>query len=183
MLIFLDNNVWDFLFERRLDLSIELPSSEYKLAITREGEFEIAPIPDHKAELKAFIAKTIARCAVGTDTYFGFGGRSLPANERRFAGFGFGRFAQTEESKFIGEEVRRWKELKVGAHQRKSKLFKHEADISLGARSFHYVVVSLDDKPGPLTRARDAGGRVVFLTDFDASGLSLREFIERESKV
>ena len=64
--IYLDTNVWDFLFERQLDLEVELPSDEFCICITREAEFEIPPIPDGKAELKMFIEATIARCGIQT---------------------------------------------------------------------------------------------------------------------
>jgi hypothetical protein len=51
--VYIDNNVWNFLFDRELDLAIELPRDEYRLFLTREAEFEIPPIPAEKAELKA----------------------------------------------------------------------------------------------------------------------------------
>jgi hypothetical protein len=41
--IYIDNNVWDFLFERGIDLSVELPRNGYCLFLTREAEFEIPP--------------------------------------------------------------------------------------------------------------------------------------------
>jgi hypothetical protein len=41
--IYIDNNVWDFLFDRRLDLAAELPRPDYCICITREAEFEIPP--------------------------------------------------------------------------------------------------------------------------------------------
>jgi hypothetical protein len=58
-------------------------------------------------------------------------------------------------------------------------LYPKEADISLAARSFHSVVLTFDKKKGPLKDAYDQGGTVVFLTDFDKSGMSLRDFIKR----
>ena len=76
--VYVDNNVWDFLFERRIDLAVELPRDEFCLCLTREAEFEIPPIPPEKAELKAFIEATIAKCGIQTDTYFGFNDSSLP---------------------------------------------------------------------------------------------------------
>jgi hypothetical protein len=44
-----------FLFDRKLDLAKELPPDEYQLFMTREAKFEIPPIPESKAALKAFI--------------------------------------------------------------------------------------------------------------------------------
>ena len=49
---------------------------------------------------------------------------------------------------------------------------------SLAARSFHSVVLSLDAKAGPINDAYQQGGKVVFLTDFDKSGMSLSDFIK-----
>jgi hypothetical protein len=43
--ITLDNNVWDFLFERKIDLAAELPSDEFAIFITREVEIESMAIP------------------------------------------------------------------------------------------------------------------------------------------
>jgi hypothetical protein len=92
--VYLDNNVWDFLFERQIDLSSELPSDRFCLAITREAEFEIPTIPDHKDELKAYISRTIDRCGVRTDYLFGFRCESLSADQQRYGGFNIGRWAK-----------------------------------------------------------------------------------------
>ena len=67
------------------------------------------------------------------------------------------------------------------AKKRRSKLHPNEADVSLAARAFHSVVLSLDAKPGPIKDACQQGGMVVFLTDFDKSGLSLGDFILKRS--
>jgi hypothetical protein len=56
-------------------------------------------------------------------------------------------------------------------------LHPNEADISLAVRAVHFVVLSLDAKAGPISDAHRQGGMVVFLTDFDKSGLSLGDFI------
>lgn len=99
--IYLDTNVWDFLFERQLDLEVELPSDEFCICITREAEFEIPPIPDGKAELKMFIEATIARCGIQTNSFFGFYDDRLPQNEQRVGGFDEGRWASPEELAFM----------------------------------------------------------------------------------
>ena len=83
--VFIDNNVWDFLFARRIDLAVALPSERFCLYIPREVEFEVARIPPEKAELKAFIEATIERCGIRTDTFFGFNDDSLPPNEQSYA--------------------------------------------------------------------------------------------------
>ena len=45
-------------------------------------------------------------------------------------------------------------------------------------RSIHSVALSLDTKSGPLKDAYRQGGKVVFLTGFDKSGMSLSDFIK-----
>jgi hypothetical protein len=54
----LDNNVWDFLFARKIDLAAELPADEFAIFITREVEIERMAIPDtvSKELLKEYIA-------------------------------------------------------------------------------------------------------------------------------
>ncbi|MDB6061975.1 MAG: hypothetical protein JWM78_2078 [Verrucomicrobiaceae bacterium] len=67
---------------------------------------------------------------------------------------------------------------RLGATKKVStKLYKNEADISIAARAMHSVVLTLDKKAGPINDAYKKGGKVVFLDDFDSSGLSLKEFI------
>ena len=65
--VYIDHNVWDYLFEHKIDLAHALPKDEFCLGITREADFEIPP-PDKKA----FIEATIAKCEIETDTFFGF---------------------------------------------------------------------------------------------------------------
>jgi hypothetical protein len=167
--IYVDNNVWDFLFTRQMDLAKELPRDEFCVCITREAEFEIPPMPPEK---RAFAEATIAKCLITTDAFFGFNDESLPAAEQRVAGFDQGRWASPEELAFIAQQKTALKD-----RMRPSKLYHGEADLSLAARSVHSIVLSLDRKQGPINVAYEQGGKVVFLTDFDKSGLSLREFI------
>jgi hypothetical protein len=172
--VYLDNNVWDFLFARNLDLSVELPRAEYSLYLTREAEFEIPPIPPARAALKVFIEDTIAACDIDTHSYFGFNDPTLSPEDQRVGGFGVGYWISNRERDFINNQ-----QVRLGAIKKPStRLYKNEADISLGARSFTSVVLSLDDKAGPLKDAQAQGGKVVFLTDFDISGLSLSDFIK-----
>ena len=50
--VYIDNDVFDFLFERKLDLAVELPCGEYCLFLTREAEFEIPSIPKPQLMLR-----------------------------------------------------------------------------------------------------------------------------------
>ena len=172
--VYIDNNVWDFLFDRRIDLAAELPRDEFCIAITREAEFEIPLIPPEKAELKAFIEASIERCGIRTDKLFGFYDERFPPDEQRVGGFDEGRWASQEEVAFMDQQ-----RTPLPRPKRKTGLYAGEADTSLAARSFQAVVLSLDAKKGPINDAYKQGGKVVFLTDFDRSGLSLRDFIKR----
>jgi hypothetical protein len=165
--IYLDSNVWDFLFDRNIYLSSEFPPEEVRLWITREMEFEIPQMPERK---RTFVQTTIAKCNIGTDAFFGFFDDSRPPEEQRVQGFGHGRWASAQELDFLASENR-------SVVVRPTKLHKHEADVSLAARSFHSVVLTLDAKRGPLKRAFRQGGKVVFLNSFDTCSISLREFV------
>ena len=93
--VFIDSNVWNFLFDLQIDLAVALPPDRF--CLYREVELENGAIPPEKVALRAFIEAT--------------------------------------------------------------------------------VVLSLDAKAGPISDAHRQGGMVVFLTDFDQSGLSLGDFI------
>jgi hypothetical protein len=60
----------------------------------------------------------------------------------------------------------------------KSRLYGNEADLSLAARSFHSVVLTLDRSSGPLNAAYKQGGKIIYLDSFDCSGLSLRDYVD-----
>src|SRR6478752_9136273 len=135
--VYLDNNVWDFLFARRIDLALELPKSEFCLCITREAAFEIPPIPLERSDLKQFIEETIAAASIRTDSLFGFFTEGVPPEEQRFGGFDVGRWATPDEIEFIEQQKTR-----IGKWNPKSRLYKNEADRALAARSFHSVVLT-----------------------------------------
>jgi len=137
--VYIDNNVWDFLFDRRIDLATALPRDRFCLAITREAEFEIPLIPDDKADLKDFIADSIARCTIRTDSLFGFYDETIPEDEQRYGGFDVGRWASQEEWDFLAR-----KRTPLNQVRRKTGLYKDEADRALALRAIHSVVLSLD---------------------------------------
>jgi hypothetical protein len=84
--VYIDNNVWDFLYDRRIDLATTLSRDRFCLAITREAELEIPVIPDDEADLKDFITHTIAPCTILTDTLFGFFDEAFPEEQQRYGG-------------------------------------------------------------------------------------------------
>jgi hypothetical protein len=78
--VYIDLNVWHFLYQKHLHLERELPGDEFRLCLTREAEFEIACAP---SDLKAFIEAAIKRCGIRTKPLFGFADPNLPAEEQR----------------------------------------------------------------------------------------------------
>src|SRR5665213_1147525 len=149
--VFIDANVWNFLFDRKLDLAAELPSEEWVIMHTREAEFEI---PVGNPELDTFIKSAMEHCNVRTDSFFGFADETKPAAEQRYGGFDIGRFAHPDEIAFLASQ-------RASQVERPTKLQKHEADISLAARSLHSVVLTLDQRSAPLKAARAQAGTVV----------------------
>jgi len=174
--VYIDNNVWDFLFLHQIDLSAALPRPDFCICITREAEFEIPPIRENKPWLEEFIRASISKCLVEVDSYFGFYDERFPSEQQRVSGFNSGRFADIEELEFMQQQRTPLKE----RHSRmrpKTGLFQDEADISLAARAKHSVVLSLDQKKGPINDAYLQGGNVVFLAEFDPARASLAEYI------
>lgn len=171
--VFVDNNAWDILYRRGVDLCTALPSPDFGLAITREAEFEIASIPDQ--DLLAYIHSSISSRQIPTDTYFGFGTPGLPPGQQRVAGFNQGRFADLTETTILAAEAKRIKPTK-----RPTGLFKNEADVSLAARSAHSILLT-SDKKGLLGQVEAKyGATVVDLSNWP-QGLPLGDFVRSHS--
>jgi hypothetical protein len=168
-LVYLDNCVWDYLYNNGIDLEKELPSDEFSISITREGEIELKPIPSPKKE---FIEKEIERLNVRTDTYFGFGNANSGGDLPRCGGFG---------SRFISDEERRFLLANRSSVNPQSKrgsgLYHNEGDLALATRATRSIVLTLDNKGGPLGKA---GRNVIRLRDQRDSGLSLGDYIKQE---
>src|ERR1700679_2933672 len=96
----LDNNVWDFLFLRELDLASELPLDQFAIFITREVEIETTAIPAHpsKVALKEYIARTIVSCDIRTTSVFGFA--TAGPGPQRYGGFGHGTWQSQTAREF-----------------------------------------------------------------------------------
>jgi hypothetical protein len=173
--VYIDNMVWDLLFEFReqLDLAVELSPAEFELLITREVELEMQAIPAHKADLKAFMETTIARCGVHTHAFFGFFDPNFPPHEQRVVGFDEGRWQTEQEKDFFDTHKHHLKPTK-----RPTGLFGNEADLSQGMRAHDSVIVTRDISAGPLKEAANQGAKIVFLPeDFDPRKTSLRALI------
>lgn len=174
--IFIDNNVWDLLFEYNIDIGQVLPKPYFGLSITREATFEIEPLISKRPELYDFIVKSINSAQIEEDCFFGFYDESLPQDKQRNGGFGCGRFISEEEADYL-----RVLSGNVNySSARPTGLFKNEADVSVAVRSIHSIVLTLDTKPGPLRKAMDSGMKVISLKEFDPVVDNLKEYIMRE---
>lgn len=178
IVLFIDNNVWDLLLGRDIDLLSELPADEFAIQITREAEFEIPLMP---LEKRQYVEAAIEARNVKTDVYFGFYDESLPPDQQRVGGFGDkdnpgvgGRFVSEEEL-----AVLRGERASIGTAKRPTGLFKNEADVALAARSTVSVVLTCDGKRA-LKRARSVhGGTVVDMKKW-RSEERLADFIRAE---
>ncbi len=173
----LDNNVWDFLCLRNIDLATELPRDRFALYITREVEIETLAIPNDetKIALKDFIARTIEACSIETTRIFGFAHEG--PGPQRHGGFGLGVWQSRTQSEYyaaIQEQFLTSRPLK------NSELSGNEGDAAVGAQSFTSIVLTCErpNKKGPLRFARENGGAVLYLPSFEGSGLTLKAFVE-----
>lgn len=176
--IYIDSNIFDYVYANKIDLSKEFPADKFELRIVGEQVLESRAIPEGKIWLKEYIYNVIDSWNIKTDKLFGFyDDRHSPA-EQRAGGFNVGRYASLPETEFINEQRKAGEQEK-----RKSGLYPDETDISLGARAMGgSIVLTLDAKKGPLRNAKDQGGPVIFLTDFAESGQSLHDFVMNSKK-
>jgi hypothetical protein len=159
----LDNNIWDWLFDRQdtFRLSEELPSNRFVLVIPREVEIEHQAIPVHKPgklEKRDFIAETIRSCGIRTVGYFGFA--MPPGVVNRCLGFNHGTW-MSELDRARTQAMRHFLESK----ERPTGLAGNETDLRLAVLAFSSVVLTRDSEPGPLQFARQRGGKVLLVND------------------
>lgn len=166
--IYIDNNIWDYLFKSGLNLRDYFPADKYRILISKLGRFEITQIPDSpdRVKLKEYIYSVLSEDVEEQHT-FGFYNSVHSASEQRNSGFGIGGFTSAREN----EERARLQELYGTTQKRKEKLilYKQEADIELGALSISNFVLTLDKKDGPLKSASENGGNVIFLNEISPS--------------
>jgi hypothetical protein len=174
--ITLDNNVWDFLFQRAIDLASELPPEEFALSITREVEIETLAIPANasKAALKDYIARTIVNCGIRTISVFGFATNG--PGPQRVGGFGQGTWQSQTEREFYAAIRERYLRDK-GA--KKSQLSRNEGDAAVAAQSFFSIVLTCESSKnsGPLRFAAEHGGKILWLENFNGSWPTLKAYI------
>lgn len=172
----LDNNVWDFLFARKIDLAAQLPSNEFAVFITREVEIESMAIPNvgSKTKLKDYIAWTINQCGITTTAVFGFA--TDGPGPQRVGGFNEGTWQSQTEREFYDAVTQSYL---FGKKETNSQLTQNEADAAVAAQSFFSIVLTCENpkKPGPLRFAAEHGGKVLYLPDIDRSGLTLKAYV------
>ena len=172
----LDNNVWNFLFSKNIDLAAELPADEFVLSITREVEIERMAIPDTEAKalLRDYIDRTIAQCGIVTTAVFGFA--TDGPGPQRVGGFDQGTWQSQTEREFY-DAIRQ--QYLLGKKETNSQLTKNEADAAVAAQSFFSIALTCEkpDKPGPLRFAAEHGGKVLYLPGFEQSGQTLKAYI------
>lgn len=182
----IDSSAWNWLFRSSIDISVALPSDEFSLFMRREVEIEIAAMPDigkdgsDKRLLKQYIRESIRQNAIATTATFGFAEANPPNGPAIYGGFGQGTFqSDVERAWYEHPDVQ--KQI-VGKTQRKAvPLPKNLADASMGAASFHGVVLTADKNDGPMLTASNNGGSIVFLTDLlDAE--SLKELVRKAAQ-
>lgn len=176
--ITLDNNVWNFLFEKGIDLALELPHEQFAIFITREVEIETLAIPTDdpcKTKLKDYIARAIVSCDIKTTYVFGFA--SDGPDPQRVGGFGQGMWQSRTEGEFYAAIKDQYL---LEKRKKKSKLTDNEADAAVAAQSFFSIALTCErpNKSGPLRFAAKHGGKILYLEGFDQSGLTLKTYIE-----
>ncbi len=182
----IDSSAWNWLFRNSIDISVALSTEEFSLFVTQEVEYEICAIPDEgtdgsdKRPLKRYIRESISRNQVETTATFGFAEANPPDGPATFAGFWQGTFqSDVERTWYNCDDVQKQV---IGKRPRKSGLLpKNAADASIGAASFHGVVLTCDKNKGPIITASKTGGNVVFLND-PLDAVSLRELLRKAAQ-
>lgn len=176
-IILIDTNAWDLFFDQDLNLSLELPSDEYRVLTTPLLETEINAIEARWPELYLYIKEQLKNLSANTLRAFGF--RDLTdENQMRssrypeniqIGGFDSG-FILSEE---IVEGVKRAFDSTKNNPIRGTGLPKHFTDQDLKAYSNHFLVLSSDQD-----LIKSGYKNIINMTDFNSCGLSLADYIE-----
>lgn len=115
-----------------------------------------------------------------TTATFGFAEANPPNGPATYAGFGQGTF-QPETGRRFYQRADVQKQI-VGKRPRKPDLLsKNVADASMGAASFHGIVLTCDKNKGPIFTASVVGGNVVFVSE-PLEAVSLRELLRKAAQ-
>ena len=182
--IYLDNNIFDFLYETNIDIVHEFPKELFRLCITKEIKFETEPIQDIAKQ--QFIQKLIEK-DIKIVSFFIFSDPRHPFDKQR-GGCWDDDSAVWDDDAEENEQYRAElnKKFLVEIKNTKHDLYKEEADIDLAVRSIKNIVLTFDKKEhkkkGPLNDAYEKGYKVVFLTGFDTSKDTLNLFVKLKLK-
>ena len=164
--VYIDHNIWDFLYDHNIKIADYFPETEFTLAIAKHGRFELDQMPDdgERALKKAFIFDSLISAVQEVHT-FGFHDPRHSPEHQRSSGFGLGEFSCVT----INQERRRLNAIYGGKGRRKPSMIleRQEADIELGALSMEHYVLTLDKKRDPLKDSSDNGGKVIFLNELE----------------
>lgn len=180
--LFIDNCVWDFFFKKQFDLAIELPAEEFDLLMTNlVHDFEVEGFLYQK-EKYSYVQEQIINRGIKTDSYFGFASyEDDPQKKYKVSGFGKGRYISYNEIK----EYMKYEHYINSANTKRSGLYANEADVWLAvlATTGHIVLTNEKKKRkkrnGPLQKAYEDGGKIIFLEDFNQGRESIKQFIFR----
>lgn len=164
--IYIDHNIWDYLFENNIDIRDVFTKENFNICIAKHGRYEIDQLSKkpNKNNLRYFIESTMTHDDVLQQDTFGFYESSHPDNEQRSSGFGVGGFTSSSTNRMR----KLLDELYPEKPKRKETLIltPNEADKELGAISVHDYVLTQDIKPGPLKTAKENGGKIIYIQDF-----------------
>lgn len=168
--IFLDNNIFDLLYDKNINLLSELSPIEYSFHIIKEINYEIEPIP-HK-EKKLFI-QNLVNNHISIESYFGFYNNDHPSNMQRCGGFNEGKFFSLSRNKKELDFLNKHKSY-ISQTLKNSGLYHNETDLALAAKSFNdnQYVITLNVNGGPLKKAYEEGGKVILLYKDDKNRIN-----------
>lgn len=176
MIIFIDNNMWDYLSINEINLTDHLPPDKYKILITTHGRYEIEQMKSEDSQKTKSYALSALGSLVFEDPIFGYKINTIPDNEQRNSGYGAGRhFTPCESYAFRILRERFWK----GKKRKESQiLFQEEADIALASRSIQYPVITFDaHKNGPLKYALEMGWNIIHLCHTHSKSIPPKAFM------
>jgi hypothetical protein len=183
--VFIDSCAWNELFKRSVKLEEELPETAFSLHLTREVAIEIGAMrtKPEKQELLAYVDRSISNSGIRTRGTFGFHTSEpdgTPSKAQVYVGFNQGNFQSKHDRGWYARDEVKKLTLHKGKRE-KTGLGKNQTDASLAVRSFHSVILTAEapNKSGPLRLAHSEGGRIIYFSEIDQSGLSLGEYIKR----
>ncbi len=176
--IYIDSNIWNDLLCEQINIRNIFPENEFDIYINRHLELEIEQTPSHLEELNTFIAQSLENWNVKSNIDCGFPDGSVsPEHQRnRF----FGATPPSIHTIEFKEKIRERYPQK-DKKRKNNILFPNEADLSLAGLSKLYHVITNDSKAGPLTYAKELGGKVIILRELE--GETAKERLHKAKEI